>query len=137
MIVDIKLVHDDAAIGRYITKYVSKPLDNSFLRRHPQLDEIVTAMRGRRLCITFGDWRGIQLTQSPTPGEWINLGSFHDVLTLASDGDLDSLRAVRYICKDRTEELLNSVALARPPPIYTPPKQSQSRFDWASTWNFF
>lgn len=119
MIVDIRLVHDHQSIGRYITKYVSKPLNNSFLNRQPQFDELIQALRGRRLCLTFGDWRGIKLTQSPEPGEWINLGSFHDVLYRAVDGDLDSLKAVHYICADRTEELLQASALARPPPVET------------------
>jgi hypothetical protein len=133
MIVDIKLVYDEAAIGRYITKYVSKPLDNTFLNRQPQFDELIRAMHGRRLCITFGDWRGIRLTESPEPGEWINLGSFHDLLSQAFDGDADSLRAVRYICQDRTEELLGSVALARPPPITPEPVQRQLYFQTFAT----
>lgn len=137
MIVDIKLVHDEAAIGRYITKYVSKPLDNSFINRTPQLDELIQAMHGRRLCITFGDWRGIRLTESPEPGDWINLGSFHAVLAQALDGDLESLRAVRYICQDRTQELLDAVELARPPPTLPSSHERQLYFQsFAQTHGF-
>lgn len=125
MIVDIRLVHDAQCIGRYVTKYVSKPLSDTFLNRQPQLHELIRAMHGRRLCITFGDWRGIKLTESPNPGDWINLGSFHDVLVSAYNGDAESLRAVRYICKDRTQELLAHVARARPPPTHTKPPVRQ------------
>lgn len=135
--VDIKLVHDHRTIGRYVTKYISKPLDNSFLNRQPQFDELIQAMHGRRLCLTFGDWRGVKLTQSPEPGDWINLGGFHDVLMHASEGDQDSLNAIRYICTDRTEELLQTVGLARSPPTEPPHGPTQSRFDWASTWNLY
>jgi hypothetical protein len=123
--VDITLVRNHDTIGRYITKYVSKPLNNTFLNRPHQLDELIRSMHGRRLCLTFGDWRGIRLTQSPEPGEWVNLGGFHDVLSRASDGDQDSLNAIRYICADRTEQLLQSNALARPPPDEPPTFERQ------------
>ena len=116
MIVDIRLVHEKACVARYVTKYVSKPLSNKFVNRREQLDEFVRAMAGRRLCITFGDWRGIKLTQRPEPGEWVNIGSFDAVLRLARDGDQESLRAVRFICQDRSQELLDSVPVARDPP---------------------
>ncbi len=123
MIVDIKLVKDEKAIGRYITKYVSKPIDNSFLNRTELFDELLTSMLGRRLCITFGDWRGIKLTASPEPGNWINIGSFHDVLQSAYDGDVEALAAIRQICGAMTDELLRAAQLARPPP--TEPEESQ------------
>lgn len=130
MIVDIRLIHDQAVIGRYVTKYVSKPLGNTFLNRQPQFDELIRAMVGRRLCLTFGTWRGIKLTAQPEPGEWINLGSFHDLLNQAFDGDEDSLRAVRYICQDRTQELLDHVEHARPPPAEPADLWKQTYFQW-------
>jgi hypothetical protein len=137
MIVDIKLVNDKGVIGRYVTKYVAKPLSSTFLNRRPQFDELVRAMVGRRLCITFGDWRGIRLTQSPEPGEWINIGSFHSVLCQALDGDADSLHAARYICGDVLQHYLDAVEYARPPPqapvlIWT---QLQLAYpEWGRTW---
>lgn len=130
MIVDITLVPDAGTIARYVSKYVSKPLSSTFLNRPHQFHELIHAMVGRRLCITFGDWRGIRLTQSPEPGDWINLGSFHDVLSQAFDGDQDSLCAVRYICKDRTQELLQAVERARPPPPDLLPTNTQLYFQY-------
>lgn len=130
LIVDIRLVHDQAAIGRYVTKYVSKPLGNSFVNRTAQFDELIRAMAGRRLCLTFGTWRGIKLTETPEPGDWVNLGSFHDVLRKAHDGDVESLQAIKYICQDRTQELLDHVVHARPPPIDATPDQRQHIFSW-------
>ncbi len=117
LIVDIKLVQNKGCIAHYVTKYVSKPFSDSFLNRAPQFDELVRAMLGRRLCITFGDWRGIKLTESPTSGEWLQLGTFHDVVQQAANGDPDSLRAVRSICGDRTDEMLRTLRRARPPPV--------------------
>ncbi len=128
MIVDIRLVRDKGAIGRYVTKYISKPLSRTFLNRDSQLDELVKAMRGRRLCITFGDWRGIRLTQQPEPGDWINLGSFYDVVALALLDDPDSLTAIRQICGDRASEMLATFQRARPPPIPKLPIHEQLYF---------
>lgn len=130
MIVDIKLVHDHDCIGRYVTKYVSKPLGNSYINRDSQFDELIRAMVGRRLCFTFGTWRGIKLTQCPEPGDWINIGSFHSLLHQAFDGDEDSLRAIRFICQDRTQELLDHVERARPPPTDHLVRQTQVYFEW-------
>jgi hypothetical protein len=129
MIVDIKMVHDHATIGRYITKYVSKPLGNTFLNRPAQLDEMITAMAGRRLCITFGTWRGIKLTQRPTPGEWISIGSFDHVARLAANGHPESLIAITQICRERTSELLRLLPTTRAPPLPSQPDHRQLTFE--------
>lgn len=116
-ILDIRAIKDPNLIARYVAKYVSKPLNGTFVNRPVQLDDLVKAMRGRRLCFTFGTWRGIKLTQSPEPGEWINLGSFHELALLAREGDPDALQAIAYIAGDRTPELLASPQLTRAPPL--------------------
>jgi hypothetical protein len=137
MVVDIRLVNDKDVIGRYVTKYVSKPLSNTFLNRSEQFDELICAMVGRRLCLTFGDWRGIRLTQSPEPGEWISLGSFHTVLCQALNGDVEALHAIRYICRDHAQQYLDAVARARPPPSAPVLSCTQLQLaypEWGRTW---
>ena len=125
MIVDIRIVRSHATIARYVTKYVSKPLDNSFLNRQPQFDELIQAMRGRRLCITFGDWRGIKLTESPEPGEWLILGSFDSVLRLAKQGDKDALNAVHSLCGPLAQAYIDTATLPRAPPSPRKPSSRQ------------
>ncbi len=137
MIVDLRIIRDQDHIARYITKYASKPIDNTFTNRQPLLDEVIRAMHGRRLCFTFGTWRGIKLTELPVPGDWVNLGSFDDVLRQARDGDPDALRAVTYIAKDRTDFLLRSVAVARAPPLVPVYHRDQLLLPWASVNNYF
>lgn len=129
-IVDVRLVDDEARIGRYVTKYVSKPFNDTFLNRPAYLDTVVRAMVGRRLCLTFGDWRGVQLTESPNETDWISLGSFHDVVTKAAHGDRECLAAVHAIARDKAPELLAAVANARPPPRDDTPKVTQLTFSW-------
>ena len=129
-IVDVRFVEDEARTGQYVTKYVSKPFNDTFLNRSELLDTVVTAMVGRRLCLTFGDWRGISLTESPNETDWISLGSFHDVVTKAAQGDRECLAAVHAIARDRAPELLAAIPNARPPPTEKPPSPTQLTFAW-------
>lgn len=129
-IVKVKLVEDNASVGRYVTKYVSKPFNDTFMGRTLLLDEVVAAMKNRRLSLTFGDWRGIKLTESPNERDWINLGTFHDVVTRALDSDRECLRAIQTICGERTHEVMNEVLRARPPPIIEPVRSIQLTFGW-------
>lgn len=130
MILDIRLIRDQGHVGRYVTKYASKPLSNTFVNRKPQFDEVIQAMHGRRLCFTFGTWRGIKLTEAPEPGEWINLGSFESVVLQAKQGDLEALRALRYIAGDRAESILQSVNTPRAPPDPHNTQPKQTLFGW-------
>ncbi len=79
-IVDIRLVRDVETAARYVTKYASKPFNNSFVNRPIRLDEAVLALKGRKLLTTFGDWRGITLQRPPDPTAWVNIGPLEDFL---------------------------------------------------------
>lgn len=129
-IVDIRFVHDNHRVGRYVTKYVSKPFNNTFLNNRPYLDTVITSTVGRRLCLTFGDWRGIKLTASPSEHDWINLGTFHEVVTRATQGDRECLDAIHQICHTDAHTILNEVIRARPPPPQPQPRNVQLTFAW-------
>ncbi len=132
-IVDVRLVEDEARIGRYVVKYVSKAFNDTFLNRPSYLDTVVASMVGRRLCLTFGDWRGIKLTESPNEHDWISLGTFHAVVTQAAQGDRESLAAIQAICRENATQIIEAVANARPPPDVKPPKATQLTFGWPET----
>jgi len=97
-IVDVRMVKDSATASRYVAKYASKPLDPTTTRSHAALVECITALKGRRLCLTFGDWRGIVLTELPDSDEWIAVAPLPEILARAENGDgearsiLDHLR---------------------------------------------
>ncbi len=132
-IVDVRLIEDEARIGRYVVKYVSKAFNDTFLNRSEYLDTVIIVMAGRRMCLTFGDWRGIKLTESPNEHDWISLGSFHDVVSKAAQGDRESLAAIEAICRENATELIAAVAKARPPPDAKPPPPEQLTFGWPQT----
>ena len=92
-IVDVRKVDDVEGRARYVTKYVTKPADSSVFAVPDRLDEMITALRGRRLCTTFGTWRGTRLEELDAPSEgWTPLQSVEHLRTLAGEGDPDARR---------------------------------------------
>jgi len=132
-IVDIQAVKSNRHAIRYVTKYVSKPLNASFLDDDDRLDEAVVALKGKRLCLTFGDWRGLLLVAHPSEDSWESLGSLDVLVSAAAAGDDEAIRIVGVVCRDAAAGLIASAAAARPPPQTERPTLSQLTF-W-STFN--
>jgi hypothetical protein len=97
-IVDIRIATDDKYVTHYICKYASKPLDHTVVLDPDRLDEAIVALKGKRLCMTFGTWRGYKLTEPPESGTWVQLGTLSEIIDNAEAGDtacmvaLDALR---------------------------------------------
>lgn len=80
-IVDISKVRETKTVGFYITKYVSKPLDSSLFADESLLQEAIVALSGRRLCMTFGSWRGTPLVEvESSETSWSRLGTTAELL---------------------------------------------------------
>jgi len=56
-IVDIQVAGGKTS-ANYVTKYVTKAMPAGLLARDSELDEFIVAIKGRRLCVTFGTWYG-------------------------------------------------------------------------------
>ena len=97
-VIDIRIVEDERHCTHYICKYASKPLDRTVVVDPVRLDEAILALKGKRLCLTFGTWRGYKLTEPPESGTWIQIGTLEEVIDRAASGDitagaaLDALR---------------------------------------------
>lgn len=110
---DSYVVHIDAignaeARARYVTKYVTKPADSSLFAHPESLDEIICAMKGRRLCTTFGSWRGHKLDDvdqedDAAGGKWEDVGRLTDIMS-SGQTDPDKL-AWRRVILDRYPHL--------------------------------
>jgi hypothetical protein len=124
-VVDIRLVtsHDNAT--RYVAKYASKPLDPTTTRDPAALTEAIVALTGRRLCLTFGTWRGLSLTDPPDPEDWTPIGPLVNILERAAAGD-DDARSILATLKGT-----NLCQHPRPPPTNSigPDVPGQQRFD--------
>jgi hypothetical protein len=136
-ITHIRFVEDERKVSQYVVKYASKPTNDTFAGRPDRLDEVILAFRGRRLCHTFGTWRGLKLTESPSAKDWISIGSLHSVATDALNGDGLAADAIQQICGDDAARILEIVADARPPPVEVPPVDRQLTFAWPSIDNRF
>lgn len=136
-IVDIRPIKDDRRIAQYVVKYASKPANDTFIGRPDRLDEVIAAFRGRRLCHTFGTWRGLKLTESPNSHDWIALGSFHSVAIDAANGDEAARDAIGQICGESAPHVLEIVVNARPPPSCPKPLDRQLTFAWPPIDNRF
>lgn len=97
-IADIRLVHDLPKVAGYVTKYVAKPLDPSVFVDPLDLVECVLSLRGRRLCSTFGDWRGVELEEREwVATDWHSVGRLDDLLRLCEMGDSNAIGCVKWV----------------------------------------
>lgn len=87
-IVDVRLVRDGAIGARYLTKYVTKPASAEVYEAPEKLDEMVLALGGRRLCLTFGSWRGIKLLgDEEAPPPLVHKRSLHTLISEVRRGE--------------------------------------------------
>lgn len=93
-VIDIRIVEDERQCTHYICKYASKPLDHTVVVVPLRLDEAIEALKGKRLCMTFGSWRGYKLTEAQESGTWVQLGTLHEIITRAEDGNADAQDAL-------------------------------------------
>jgi len=83
----IKAIDANQKVLKYAAKYASKSFDHSVVQCGDRLDECMLALRGRRLCSTFGAWRGIELEGQCEPsGEWVVVGRLDAVIRDARCG---------------------------------------------------
>jgi hypothetical protein len=84
--------------ANYLTKYVTKPCDQSIYNHRAMFDELIISLRGRRLCTTFGSFRGVELEPDfVDDGTWISSGSVDSVLVRAREGDVDAVRILNVL----------------------------------------
>lgn len=119
-IVDIRRVKNAAVTGHYVTKYASKPLNTSFCHDNALLDEAIKALKGRRLCLTFGEWYGTPLTDAEDDeleladgSNYHNFCPLEDLLTRAQSGER---QAVLIIKTAGIEGIWRAMLTPRPPP---------------------
>lgn len=86
-IIDITRPRVVEDVCRYAVGYCTKTVDAGIWLIPDKLDECVCALRGRRMCLTFGTWRGTPLEPDvPDDRVWATLGSIDIVLRRAADG---------------------------------------------------
>lgn len=91
-VVDIRLIRGHEQCVGYICKYASKPINPTFAHDHDRLCEAILALRGRKLALTFGSWRGIRLTEVHDETTWTPFQPLQTVRDHALRGDQEARR---------------------------------------------
>jgi len=98
-IVDVRMVRGTGLLTHYVTKYVAKPGDYTTLHSPLLLLEMVKSLQGRRLCSTFGHWRGFRLLDRGEAVGWLFVDTLAGIFWAAREGDDEArriLHAIRY-----------------------------------------
>ncbi len=113
-IVHVRKVDDNDAQSRYITKYVTKPLDATLWADTEKLDEAISSLKGRRLAFTFGTWRGLRLdADPPDDADWHELPPVETLRLRAQQHEPDALRHMQALSRRYP---LFATLFAIPPP---------------------
>lgn len=113
-IVDIRAIQSSEDAARYVTKYVTKPADSTVFSKLDLLQEFILAIKARRLCLTFGTWRGKELEAVPADSTiWHDVGAVGYLRTRALNGDEE---ARRYLAAAARKWPLFTALFDRPPP---------------------
>lgn len=110
--VRVDRITDKDAAAAEVAKYVTKPLHGSLFCDTDALDEFILALKGRRLCLTFGSWYKIRLAErSPDfdPLEWVPECRLVDLMARAEGGELVAALLLEHFSK-------GSPCQPRPPP---------------------
>jgi hypothetical protein len=87
-IVDVRAIPDAQMRASYVCKYVTKPAPADVYLTPAALDEMVIALKGRKLVFCFGTWQGcMKEDDDDGGGEWAAVGSVHNICSRAHDGD--------------------------------------------------
>jgi hypothetical protein len=93
-IVDIRLISADKDVAYYVGKYVTKGTNDAVWQEPAVAAEWVKAVKGVRMCATFGTWRGYRLLQRPKEetGKWTWIASLASICRRARLGDQWAIR---------------------------------------------
>lgn len=133
-IVDIRPCKGEAAITRYVCKYASKPLNTSYTTDFKRLCEAIVALKGKRMCITFGGWKSVLLTDHADEDGWEQIESLESVIARAAAGQADARAILHSLNGQAAEHVLVLAAEQRPrppPDTDTVPSPPQSQFEWS------
>jgi len=119
-IVHIRPCDTAAKAAAYVAKYVGKPWTGDVERSPHLLRELIVALENRRLCHTFGTWRGLRLSEPIDTGTWHYVCNLDDLLTRAKRRETEAVMILELLaCKNTQAAVLAAPDLcvaARDPP---------------------
>ncbi len=114
-ILDVREGKDPEAAARYVCKYITKPFDDGTTRTHDRLLQAIEALHGRRLVMTFGNWRGQRLTEYHPSGIWVKVVPLGLLRHKARQGDTEAVNLLTYLYRERDYRNLPNPKTRAPP----------------------
>ena len=97
-IVHSRWVRDGDADAGYVATYATKGCSHDVLEDFNSLVEAVCALRGRRLFLTWGGWRGMDVDrEDSSEAGWRRVGSFTEIARKAAGGDVWAIGVMRSL----------------------------------------
>lgn len=110
-IVDVRRIYNPETVNRYVTKYVTKPMNATFIDRPEKLDEAINALKGKRMAIPYGTWYAKKIEEMSDENVrekerddpvWNPIGNFADILAKHAKGEERATYIIRKLSKFRT-----------------------------------
>lgn len=96
-IVDVRYLRGSQDGARYAAKYAGKPLSHTYKANPSAFADAIRTLKGRRLIMAFGEFRGMLVTERDDDTEWVNLGPLYEWIWAADSGDPNAQRVVNSI----------------------------------------
>lgn len=101
VVVDIQFCSKLEETVWYITKYVTKPIDQTILEEPDKLIEFVDAIKGTRCFQTFGDWvSDAEDHEDPNENDWKPICTIPDLMRARDAGEPWALGLARQLQRE-------------------------------------
>lgn len=96
-VLDIRDCRDADHAAHYVVKYITKPVPSSVINKPDQLREMMAALVGRRLVLTWGSWRGVRLTEPLDATTWKSIAPLASLYQRKEAGNLDAYLILSHL----------------------------------------
>jgi len=88
-VIDIRRIHDPEATASYVARYTARPAKMADMPL-PDRIEVIESLKGKRLCGTFGNAKGVKLTPPKIKdgSTWQDIGYYDRVMVQAASDPL-------------------------------------------------
>lgn len=98
-VIDVRRCHNADHAAHYVVKYITKPVPASVINKPDQLREMMAAIAGRRLVLTWGSWRGVRLSQPLDLTSWKPIAPLPELYRRSDVGDPDAFLIIAHLEK--------------------------------------
>jgi len=115
--VDVRQLDSAKDAAFYVSKYVTKGTSPEVWQDDDAAQEWITAIRGRRLALTFGTWRGVRLMANPeSNGTWRVIDRLDKIISDARDCHPYAIALMMQLKNPEFTHDEDGQPLRRPPP---------------------